>query len=165
MYVVFKVDGNSLGPPGSPCGNGGDDQSALVPTQIILVPVAADGFTPKERGITILDRGPLDGPLIEAPSLARAFDGSYNLFFSSNCYNTKLYDVTWASASNVRGPYTKFGPLLRDGDFSLSAPGGATVAADYTHVAFHGNIDGSIEHGRAMYVMEIKGSHADLTFN
>lgn len=34
----------------------------------------------------ILDRDDDDGPLIEAPSLARSSEGVYFLTFSSNCY-------------------------------------------------------------------------------
>jgi hypothetical protein len=151
---VYKVDGNSLG-PGGPCGNAGPDQK---PTPLMLVQVAGDGITPKGPPINLLNRIDMDGPVIEAPSLTRTPDGKYQLFFSSNCYNTNLYDVTWATAPSVTGPYTRFGPLFVSGQDGLMAPGGAAVASDGKHMVFHGNFNG----GRAMYTTTIGGSGGSL---
>ena len=85
-----------------------------------------DGYTLIGKAIPLLNRGSADGPLIEAPSLVYE-NGLYILFFSSNCYSTTLYDVSYATSTSLTGPYTKSKkPLLVTGNFSLTAPGGAT---------------------------------------
>jgi hypothetical protein len=153
LYVVYKIDGNSLGGGGT-CGNG----NGQFATPIMMAPVADDGFSPRENPFVILDRGPADGPLIEAPSLYRSPEGYYNLFFSSNCWNTDLYDVTWSTAMNVRGPYSKYGPLFRTGDYGLNGPGGAGAASDGVHVAFHANI----ANGRGMFITTLAGDGSNV---
>jgi len=146
-FVVYKVDGNAMG-HGGICNNG---IAPLVPTPIMLQEVQGDGVTHIGGPIQILDRDDKDGPLVEAPSLVRGQDGIYYLFFSSNCYSTPNYDVTWATASSVTGPYTKYGPLFVTGTNGLTAPGGASADADGRHMVFHANAGG----GRAMFATEI----------
>jgi hypothetical protein len=52
----------------------------------------------------------------------------YFLFFSSNCYNTNLYDISYATASSIAGPYTKAStPFKVTGNNGLTAPGGLSV--------------------------------------
>jgi beta-xylosidase len=142
-YVVYKVDGNSLA-GGGPCGNGGPDRK---PTPLMLVKVGGDGMTPQGPPVQILDRLDIDGPLVEAPSLARLNDGSYALLFSSNCWNSKHYDVAWARARSITGPYNRQPALLLTGMSALEAPGGASVSNDGRHMVFHANHAG----GRAMF--------------
>ncbi|KAF7967781.1 hypothetical protein HWV62_33009 [Athelia sp. TMB] len=121
-WVVYKVDGNNLGGGGT-CGNGNEEYS----TPIMLQQMESDGITPTGSPIKILDRGTADGPLIEAPDLVLV-DGVYFLFFSSNCYNTDLYDISYATASSVKGPYTKSSaPFKVTGNNGLTAPGGFTA--------------------------------------
>lgn len=156
-YVVYKVDGNSVGSGGS-CNNGNAPQRA---TPIMLVAVEGDGITPKGPPIQILDRDSRDGPLVEAPSLVRTQDGQYALFFSSNCYTTPNYDVTWAVAPRLAGPYTKAGPMFVTGTQGLEAPGGASIAADGVHMVFHANFNG----GRALYTTTISGNGVNLRYN
>ncbi len=125
-YVVYKVDGNSIGHGGS-CGNG---VPPLAATPIMLQEVAAgDGVTRVGAAVQILDRTAQDGPLVEAPSLVRAPDGRHVLFFSTHCYDSPAYDVEYAvSAGGVAGPYVRGpAPLLRTGDVGLTAPGVATA--------------------------------------
>lgn len=143
-YVVYKVDGNSVGHGGS-CGNTADP---IVPTPLMLQQLEADGITPVGDPIELLDRGDADGPLIEAPSLILV-NGVYILFFSSNCYSTTLYDISYATASSVTGPFTKSSaPLaVTDNPFDLTAPGGATATDDGKNMVFHANCDA----GRCMY--------------
>jgi hypothetical protein len=75
-------------------------------------------------------------------------DGSFVLFFSSNCYSTTLYDVSYATASSLTGPYTKSSvPLLVTGNYGLTAPGGATSIVGGGQLVFHANCDA----GRCMY--------------
>lgn len=111
--------------------------SPIVPTPIMLQQVAADGHTKIGLPIEILDRGDLDGPLVEAPTMMRTAEGKYVLFFSSNCYSTEFYDLSYAMADSIAGPYTKYGPLAVTGTAGLKAPGGASIAADGVHMAFH----------------------------
>jgi beta-xylosidase len=155
-YVVFKVDGNSLA-GGGPCGNDGPDSK---PTPIMMVKVAADGFTPLDRPFPILDRAEADGPLIEAPNISRMRDGSYALTFSSNCWNTPKYDVSWAKADRVTGPYIRQPPVMMSGHTGLEAPGGASIAADGKHMVFHANFRG----GRALYTAVLGEPDSHVSF-
>ncbi|KAL8383155.1 hypothetical protein RB595_006760 [Gaeumannomyces hyphopodioides] len=145
-YVVYKVDGNSIG-HGGDCNNG---VAPLVVTPIMLQEVcAADGVTPVGQAVQILDRADVDGPLVEAPALARTRDGSYVLLFSSHCFSSPRYNVNYAVARAVAGPYSRSpAPLVQTGDFNLTAPGGATADAGAGAVAFHANCPA----GRCMFV-------------
>ena len=105
----------------------------------MLQAVEADGVTPSGDATQILDRDAADGPLVEAPDLILV-DGTYYLFFSSNCYNGPDYDTSYATASAVGGPYTKASsPLLVSGGDggALNSPGGATAGPDGTQMVFH----------------------------
>ncbi|KAF2840279.1 glycoside hydrolase family 43 protein [Patellaria atrata CBS 101060] len=145
-YVVYKVDGNSIG-NGGLCNN---DVPPIVPTPIMMQRVEADGVSKIGDAFQILDRDERDGPLVEAPSLGR-IGGRYVLFFSSSCYSSTLYDVSYAIADAVEGPYTKYGPLYVTGDLGMTAPGGADIAADETSFVWHSNRNGAdIGGGRAM---------------
>lgn len=150
-WVVYKVDGNAVGHGGS-CNNG---VKPIVSTPIMLQQVSnKDGFV--KIGIPIgplITNGPADGPVVEAPSLTKMDDGTYVLFFSSNCFATPLYDVSYATAKNIKGPYTKYGPLLVTGNMGLTAPGGLDIAINGFRAVFHGNYNG----GRAMYTALIGG--------
>ena len=137
-YVTYKVDGNSIGHGGS-CNNA---VAPIVPTPILLQEVGPDGTSLIGAPIPILDRDDSDGPLIEAPSLARSDEGIYFLFFSSNCFTTPLYDTSYATATSITGPYTKTSrPLLITGDGpDLVGPGGLDVITDGSAVLFHGHL-------------------------
>lgn len=106
----------------------------------MLQAVEADGITHTSSPATqILDRDASDGVLVEAPNLILV-DGTYYLFFSSNCFNSADYNTKYATASNVRGPYQKASsPLLASGGDGglLFSPGGATVGQDGTRMVFH----------------------------
>lgn len=139
-YVVYKVDGNSLGGGGT-CGNG--DYSHRTP--ILLQKLKADGVTRDGNPVQILDRDDADGPLVEAPSLVYS-DSQYVLFFSSNCFNGDLYDTSYAIADDVAGPYTKAqapdAPLLVTGGDGgkFNSPGGAMVGPEGTSLVFHSDL-------------------------
>lgn len=137
-YVVYKVDGNSIGHGGS-CGN---TVAPIVPTPLMLQEVsAADGVTPIGQPTQILDRDDYDGPLIEAPALHRSDEGIYFLFFSSNCFTTPQYDVAYATATNILGPYTKSSrPLLITSDAELTGPGGMDIIKGGSTFVFHGHM-------------------------
>ncbi|KAL2432473.1 hypothetical protein ABEF95_011389 [Exophiala dermatitidis] len=136
-YVVYKTDGNSIGHGGS-CNN---DVAPIVSTPIMLQEVGQDGISIIGDAIQILDRDDIDGPLIEAPSLHRSEEGIYFLFFSSNCFTTPKYDVSYATAPSIKGPYTKSSrPLLVTSDANLVGPGGLDIIKGGNMVVFHGHI-------------------------
>lgn len=107
----------------------------------MLQQVGDDGVSLIGEAVQILTNDPADGPDVEAPSLILK-DGTYYLFFSSNCYSTDAYDVSYATAASVGGPYTKQDPLLVTGMDGLSGPGGADVSSDGERMLFHGLIGG-----------------------
>lgn len=155
-WVVYKIDGNSIG-HGGDCNNG---VKPIVGTPILLQQVSvADGYTKIGGTTTLITNGPADGPVTEAPSLSRLADGSYVLFFSSNCYSTPLYDVSYAMASNIKGPYTKYGPLFVTGTDGLTAPGGLDLAINGDHAVFHANYGT----GRAMFTALVEGAGHEVT--
>lgn len=124
--------------------------------------VQSDFHTPIGGATQILDRDAADGPLVEAPSLMRAPGGKYVLFFSSNCYSTTAYDISYAFADNIRGPYEKKGPFAETGWASgLSAPGGLDVSHDGQHALFHAGPVGD----RALWVTGISVDEGNLVVN
>lgn len=157
LYVTYKVDGNSLNSGGS-----------LHPTPIMLQKLESDGVTPDGDAVQLLDRDDADGPLIEAPSLAKS-DGTYYLTFSSNLYNTKNYDVSYATAESIEGPYTKSSePLLVSGDPSdvepLAGPGGSDFLKDGSKIVFHSFENGqNINDGRTMFTADVRLSEETIS--
>jgi beta-xylosidase len=138
-YVVYKIDGNHEGHGGS-CNNG---VPPLVSTPIKLQQVGSDGVSQIGNPITILDRDASDGPLVEAPSLFRSRQGIYFLFFSSGCFTGPTYNVKYATATDIAGPYTKASaPLIKTGDGpNLQGPGGADITFDGKLMVFHADMD------------------------
>ena len=141
-YVTYKVDGNSVG-HGGLCNN---MKSPQKPTPIMLQEVnAQNGIDHIGDPLQILDRDALDGPLIEAPSLIRSDEGIYFLFYSPNCFTTPGYATSYATASDIRGPYTKaHRPLIYTGaggeQFNLIGPGGFDIWLDGKIGLFHGHL-------------------------
>lgn len=137
----------------------------------MLQALEADGVTPTGSLIQLIDRSDADGPLIESPSLA-SVGGTYYLTFSSNYYNTMYYDISYATASSITGPWTKAqapnAPLLVSGDAStggnLGAPGGADFNSDGSAIVFHAFLNGTdIHQGRAMYTAELNAGGGVIT--
>lgn len=151
LHMAYKVDGNNIG-HGGLCGNTVDP---IVPTPIMLQKMHPDGTTPDGPPVQILDRTDQDGPLVEAPQLVRSHQGVYFLFYSSGCTRSPSYDIRYATATVLAGPYTRAqDPLIASGDWGLLAPGSVGVADDGDggyKMAFHarvGNYQGSV---RAMF--------------
>ncbi|KAH8882855.1 glycosyl hydrolase family 43 protein [Thozetella sp. PMI_491] len=145
-YVVYKIDGNSIGHGGS-CNNGVEP---FVATPLMLQEVqSGDGVTPIGDPVQLLDRTQEeDGPLVEAPNLIRTSDGTYVLFYSSHCWSSPEYNVNYALAKSVTGPYTRSPkPLIGTGDFGTTAPGGATSIEGGGKMVFHANC----AQGRCMF--------------
>ncbi|KAL1624700.1 hypothetical protein SLS56_007676 [Neofusicoccum ribis] len=148
-YVVYKVDGNNIGRGGN-CNNG---VRPIVPTPIMLQQVSpADGLAKAGAPVQILNRDPADGPLVEAPSLTRTSDGKYVLFYSSNCYSGSKYDIAYAFADRVAGPYTKVARFAVTGMGGLYAPGGADISPDGKRMVFHAS---NGKGGRGMFTAQI----------
>lgn len=159
-YVVYEVDGNSIG-HGGDCNNGVEP---LVPTPIMLQRLQPDGVTPIGDPVQILDRSTADGdgPLVEAPSLVLK-DGIYYLFYSTHCFTSDAYDVRWATATSIAGPYHKPNVgLVKTGDYGTISPGGATVCGCGDRMLFHGWCDSSKEK-RCMYVADVNLSRGKVT--
>lgn len=120
----------------------------------------SDGVTFANEPITILNRTESDGPLVEAPSLIRSDDGLYFLFFSSGCTRAPTYDVKYAWAHNITGPYTRAPhTLLRTSNWGLSAPGSVDVSRGgdgQVHMAFHARVDTTFGKVRAMFTTELR---------
>ncbi|KAL3474054.1 glycosyl hydrolase [Aspergillus californicus] len=159
-YVVYKVDGSALNGDGT-----------IHPTPIMLQRLGSDAVTPDGDPVQILDRDDGDGPLIEAPSLLKV-DGTYYLSFSSGMFDTLAYDVSFATASSITGPYTKArdpdAPLLVTGDESnvgpLAGPGGADFLDDGKKMAFHAFNDGQgLDGGRGVWVVDISVADGKIT--
>jgi len=164
IWLTWKIDGNNAG-NGGICGN---SLPPLVDTPIRLMKMKDDGITPDANPITVLDRTTADGPLVEAPSLVRSHEGIYFLFFSSGCTRDPSYNIKYATATSVTGPYTRASfPLLETGDWGLLAPGSATVTRTATggfEMAFHARVQSSYGGIRAMYTSKIQfnGTKASL---
>lgn len=136
-WVVYKVDGNSIG-NGGECNNG---VAPIVSTPIMLQQVdASNGYKKIGDPIQLITNGKADGPNVENPSLSY-LGGKYVLFFSSQCFATTKYDVSYAIADKITGPYKKYGPLFVTGTEGLSAPGGLDIAVNGNHSVWHGYVD------------------------
>ncbi|KAK4184981.1 glycosyl hydrolase [Podospora australis] len=152
-FVIYKVDGSAKG-PGGPCGNGFEPG---FPTPFLLQEVDPhDGFTKIGEPTEVLDRLPgVDGPLIEAPrGGASGTRGKYVLFYSSHCFNTPGYDIKYAVAENITGPYERKGQLMggESESFGFRAPGGASAVLrdKKMMLVFHADCAA----GRCMYETE-----------
>jgi beta-xylosidase len=160
-YVVYKVDGNSIGHGGA-CGN---TVAPVVGTPLMLQPVGADGYTLTGNAVPLLDNsgGGNDQGILEAPYLIRSRAGIYFLFFSSGCFVTPMYTVSYATAPNLTGPYTRAAaPLFSTGDGNgLKGPGGMSVWGDNKHMVFHANYPTGV---RAMYttLISLRGTQVVL---
>lgn len=163
-YVLYKVDGNNVG-NGGECGN---TNQPLVNTPIMLQKLQADALTPDGSPVPILDRTAADGPLVEAPELVRSSEGVFFLFFSSGCTRNPSYDLKYATADDIAGPYTRAGEsLLQTGDWDLHAPGSAGVFPDgkgQWNLVFHARVAAEQGKIRAMFAgrLELKGHTAKI---
>ena len=88
----------------------------------------------------------MDDGIVEAPVLIEVADG-FILFFSSGCYTTTDYTVSYATCTSVSGPYTRQGGLLMNGDYGLNGPGGADVSGfgGVYHMLFHAHVGSNRE--------------------
>lgn len=150
-YVVYKIDGNSIGlrqPDGRPS------------TPIMLQEVdSADGATRLGEPQSILDISlDAEGSLIEGPAIVRSSQGMYFLTYSGAAWDSPQYYTRYAYAWSIAGPYTKTEqPLLSSGidGTTLSGPGGMDVDPSGTKAVFHG-ITSTSPIQRAMFAADIQ---------
>jgi beta-xylosidase len=148
LYVVYKGDGNSVG-HGGDCNNG---RNPIVQTPIFLQQLEEDGITPTGNPTIIFYNEAQDGPLVEAPRVIRTTAGVYYLTYSSHCFTSPQYNVNYATASSIHGPYTRAADsLLKSGDYDLTSPGGASISRDATKMVFHANC----KSGRCMFAAAV----------
>ena len=142
QWVVYKVDGNSVGHGGA-CNN---DVAPIVPTPIILQQVSPeDGVTLIGPGYELAVNSGSDGPAIEAPALLYTPSAkTYTLFYSSGCFTNPAYTVYYATAQSITGPYYRNPtPFLVTGDTSgdVYIPGGVDVTKDGSRMIFQGDLN------------------------
>jgi arabinan endo-1,5-alpha-L-arabinosidase len=133
--------------------NGPGDQ----PSILWLQGVADDGVTlVGERKELLRSDRPEEHGVVEAPVLIRR-PSQYVLFYSIKSYINTEYQTTYATASELTGPYRKSGVELiarTTFDENLDGPGGAdiTTGTDGQHAYFHAWL-GRAHAMRAMYAV------------
>jgi beta-xylosidase len=135
----------------------------------MLQRLKADGLSVEGSPLQILDRTQSDGPLVEAPDLVRSPEGIYFLFFSSGCTRAPSYDLKYATASNISGPYTRADRLLlQTGDWNmLHAPGSASLLADGEggwDLVFHARVAAEQGRIRAMFSGKLRFEGTEVEF-
>ncbi|RSL79138.1 hypothetical protein BHE90_006599 [Fusarium euwallaceae] len=126
-YVVYKQEGDTSGPTG---GN-----------PLFLQEVEQDGRTMIGDAVLLIDRiESEDGMSTEAPNIVLLKNGMYVLFYSTGHFeNIDTYNVKYAYATKVTGPYTRAeGSLINASMFGLKGPGGATSNEAGDTLLFHG---------------------------
>lgn len=153
---------------------------------IYIQQVAADGISLQGDATDILESGPSDQGVIEAPQIVRVADGSYVLFFAAGPWN-KDYATGVAVSDSLLGPYKRAPDSIMStdqpfkglknpgglsawlppnpGDFTSQAPDACKDGNDSEDLAFavfHADADGA----RKMYTatMEIAPKSGKFTF-
>lgn len=108
-----------------------------------------------------------EGDLIEAPTIVQR-EGDFVLLYSSNFYGTDAYNVGYASAPSLEGPWEKNPePFLSSDSFGANryiGPGGqdlATAPDGQIYLLFH-SWDPAITY-RSMHAEPVQWQGADLT--
>jgi arabinan endo-1,5-alpha-L-arabinosidase len=152
LHLVWKNDGNC-------CGHD---------TWIQTAPLAADGLSldgPVQK--IIKQTQPWEGELVEAPTVVKK-GPKYVLLYSSNSYSDARYNVGYASAPALEGPWTKAAEPLLSSD-SLGGryigPGGQDLVTGpdgQDYLVFHA-WDAALTY-RAMYAEPVEWIGAELRF-
>jgi GH43 family beta-xylosidase len=112
-YLVYKIDGNSVG----------------APTPIFARALTGDGlsFAPGSRQVELLrnDPGTWEGGVVEAPWIVQR-DGQWYLFYSGNVYDHR-YRTGVARSASLLGPYEKRGAPILANNERWVGPGHGTV--------------------------------------
>lgn len=182
-YLVYKIDGNTLGHGGA-CGN---SVHPLAPTPLYMQLLSpSDLVTKIGPPIFLFSNGPEDGPNVERPCMT-FLDNTYFLLYNSQCFDSLAYHVSYVSCVNasdvtmcdwatLKYEQAKWRqPLLKTGDTKadLHAPG--SVDTDGHRMVFHGDVNlkwlhqgvrpggpdgagkeqGRVKRDRAMYAAEM----------
>ncbi|WP_433795650.1 glycoside hydrolase family 43 protein [Actinoplanes sp. CA-252034] len=109
-YILWKNDGNC-------CAQD---------TWLRLQQVSADGLRRVGAETPLIKQNkPFEGTLVEAPTLVKR-GGAYVLFYSANFFGNGSYVSSYATASRLRGPYTKASaPLMTTDAFAGPCAGRA----------------------------------------
>lgn len=100
---------------------------------------------------------------VESPSLIKAADGTYVLFYAANDADQNNVYIGWATGKNLTSEFTDQGPLITSSTFgnSVTGPGEASLFTDPTgmYLAFNGwvgdhNGFNIISGGRYMYTLQ-----------
>lgn len=146
-YLLYKNDGNAIGRP----------------TTIWLQPVAADGVTFTGERVPLVSNDDNEGWLVEAPVMAKQ-GSTYVLTYATGEFWNETYATRYATASSVRGPFTKVDRRLlstQGFDGVVAGPGGADLirGPEGDHIVFHGvREDGH----RSLYVAELGWAAEDV---
>ena len=118
-----------------------------------------------QKLLQVNSQGFSDGNNIEAPYIFRRGD-TYFLTYSTHFTGDGSYDVQYATAKNVMGPYTRVKkPLLKTTDAfgcKLTGPGGASFQRDpmgnqeITRIIFHGLTDAMDINKRVVYTATVQ---------
>ncbi|RMZ82581.1 hypothetical protein DV738_g1664, partial [Chaetothyriales sp. CBS 135597] len=184
-FLVYKVDGNSIG-HGGLCGNSAEP---IVPTPIYTQRMSADDLlTPIGEPVFLINNiqdggSPYDGPNTERPSMTYR-NGSYYLFYNVHCYTTLDYRIDYVSCMTGVDTTTGLGGcnwaelkakqqshkkrvLLRTGSrvsgAVLHAPGSIDMSDDSGRVVFHADTDLAWfdhGHGRGDPVHRVRAMYA-----
>jgi beta-xylosidase len=146
-FLVAKNDGNCCG----------------LDTWLQLAPLSADGLSLEAKPRKVLKQGlAWEGILIEAPTLIRHGD-RYFLFYSAGDYAGANYEIGYASATSVFGPYKKHPtPLLstKSSRGRYTGPGGQDVVTKpdgSTLLVFHSWAEGLAFRGMNVLPLDWSG--------
>ena len=112
-FLIYKLDGNAQNQP----------------TPILVRELTPDGlgFAGDGKQVLVNDINTWEGGVIEAPWVV-ARDGCFYLFYSGNVYDHR-YRTGVARASDLFGPYEKFGPPLLKNNNDWVGPGHGSVVS------------------------------------
>jgi beta-xylosidase len=125
-----------------------------------------------QKLLKISGQGFDDGMNLEAPYIFKR-GGIYFLAYSTHYYADDTYDVQYATAKHVRGPYTRVKePLLETTDAcGLIGPGSASFQRvswgneEVVNMVFHGLRDNKRPISRPLYTATVQVNGTRLFFN
>ena len=131
-WIVYKVDGSNFG-GATTCPNGGKPGPSYLSTAIMLQKVGRDALTLQGSPKKILDNlGAADNGITESPSLTRASNGRFILFFSTHCFSSDDYNIEYAWSDTIDGSYGERGTLLKTQPAGkMFGPGSFDVAPNF----------------------------------
>ncbi|KAI1434482.1 glycoside hydrolase family 43 protein [Xylaria sp. CBS 124048] len=163
-WIVWKVDGNSLG--GATTCQGGKPSGDYKSTPIKIQKMKRDALTLEGPPKQILDNeGKSNNGVVEAPVLYKVSDKNFVLFYSAHCYSTDDYDIEYAWSSEIDGSYTNRGILIRSVDNEgVWAPGGIDLDPNGRSIVFHGRPKPNGQGARELWSAELSISGHSIDY-